>query len=319
MKTAYPTLPVRTWPLAALLLATLPVVLPAQVPQQPAPQPAGGQAVVNSLRMQFVLVPPGEFLMGSAPEEIERLAAAASSQQRAEIYRSEGPQHRVRITRPFYLGRTPVTVAEFRAFVEASGYRTEAQRDGQGGFGMIDRKWVRHPKFVWDSGPGFEQTDDHPVVNVSWNDAVAFCDWLSKQEGAAYRLPTEAQWEYACRAGTETPWHFGDDPSQLDHYAWHRGNSQWRIHPVARRRPNALGLYDMQGNVRNWCSDWYAADYYAASPPDDPVGPAAGTHRIVRGSAFHYYPDFARSAMRFRDPPSHRHGQIGFRVLRAVD
>ena len=121
---------------------------------------------------------------------------------------------------------------------------------------------------------GFEQTDEHPVVNVSWNDALAFCRWLSKKEGKICRLPTEAEWEYACRAGSTTRYCFGDDASDLGEYAWYGANSDRKTHPVGTKKPNAWGLYDMHGNAWEWCADGYDAEYYEKSPTDDPTGPA---------------------------------------------
>ena len=133
------------------------------------------------------------------------------------LFQDEHPRHRVRITRAFYLGQYAVTVGQFKRFAHDAGYKTEAKRDGTGGWGYNpeDRKCEgRHPKYNW-LNPGFAQTDDHPVVNVTWNDAVAFCRWLSRKEGKTYRLPTEAEWEYACRAGTTTRYCNGDDPGAL--------------------------------------------------------------------------------------------------------
>ena len=143
--------------------------------------------------------------------------------------------------------------------------------------------------------PGFPQTDDHPVVNVTWNDAVAFCQWLSRKEGKTYRLPTEAEWEYACRAGTDTRYSNGDDPKQLAQVANVQDDAGREKFPhvqeifvpkdgqltsaVGGLAPNKLGLYDMHGNVWQWCADWYGEDYYAKSPVDDPAGPDSGAPR----------------------------------------
>ena len=128
----------------------------------------------------------------------------------------EKPQHEVRITRPFYLGVTEVTRGQFRRFVDDAGYQTEAEKDGKGGYGWNEetKKFEQNPRYTWQNA-GFEQTDEHPVVNVSWNDARAFIAWLSRKEGKTYRLPTEAEWEYACRAGTTTRYFCGDDPEGL--------------------------------------------------------------------------------------------------------
>ena len=164
----------------------------------------------NSIGMRFALIPPGEFDMGSTEAEVAKLLeeAKATNQQDEYIKRlpAEAPKHRVRITKPFWLGVHEVTRGQFRRFVEDRGYQTEAERDGKGGYEVIDGQWRQDPRFVWNAGLGFEQADDHPVVNVTWNDVTAFYTWLSEREGEKSSLPSEAQWEYACRAGTTTTW-----------------------------------------------------------------------------------------------------------------
>ena len=204
--------------------------------------------------------------------------------------------------KPFYLGTTEVTRGQFRRFVDEAGYKTEAEKDGKGGWraNLADH--------------GFEQTDEHPVVNVSWNDAVAFAAWLSRKEGQTYRLPTEAEWEYACRAGTTTRYSSGDDPEGLAAVAklW-----QWKgTAPVGRYNPNAWGLFDMHGNVWEWCADGYAADYYKGSPVDDPPGAAGSSDRVFRGGSWNGEPRYARSASRDGLAPESRSGGLGFRLAR---
>jgi len=224
----------------------------------------------------------------------------------------EGPQHQVRITKPFALSSHEVTRGQFRQFVEETGYKTEAEQDGKGGYGVVDDGWIQDPRFIWSADPGFPQTDDHPVVNVSWNDATAFCQWLSKKQGAGYALPTEAQWEYACRAGTTTLRHCEDSDTTLQEYAWFEGNADRKTHPVAQLKPNAWGLYDMYGNVWVWCADWYGADYYAQSLSRDPSGPTTGSYRVLRGGG--NYAGGCRSAYRAARTPNHRYSTDGFRV-----
>lgn len=302
------------------------------------------QTLQNSLGMGFVRIPAGEFLMGSdePPEalardypqyERERLAALAD----------EAPAHRVRITRPFYLGRTEVTVGQFRCFVERSGYVPESEADGTGGYGYDPRYDPaasprgdafdgRHPRYSWRN-PGFPQTDDHPVVNVTWQDAQALARWLSAQEGRRYRLPTEAEWEYACRAGSRSRYHAGDalaalvgqaNVFDLDSAAlW----PQWRafalpVHDgfaftsaVGSFAPNAFGLYDMHGNVWEWVADYYDEHYYARSPVDDPPGPAAGSVRVRRGGSWHTWPLYARCAYRSWNSEDTRYVLVGIRLL----
>ena len=175
------------------------------------------RTVVNSIGMRLVEIPAGEFLLGSGEDGKAIVGAFPDHGREPGEFADELPRHRVRITRPFLLGRHEVTVGDFRAFVDATGYRTEAERDGTGGWGYdatVGLCCGRDPRFTWRD-PGFEQTARHPVLNVTWNDAQAFCAWLSRQEGRDYRLPTEAEWEYACRAGTTTRYACGDDPITL--------------------------------------------------------------------------------------------------------
>lgn len=217
----------------------------------------------NSIGMKLILIPPGDFMMGS-PE--------------SENGRSENEkQHQVQIAKPFFIGIDDVTRGNFLAFYHDSGYKTEAETDGKGGYGLDEHDVAsQKPEYTFLSW-GRIQTDSHPVVNVSWNDANAFCDWLSKKEEKKYRLPTEAEWEYACRAGTQTPFNFGSSingeqancdgrkPYGTDVSGPFLNNTT----PVGSYKPNAFGLYDMHGNAGQWCDDWYGADYQATSPADN--------------------------------------------------
>jgi formylglycine-generating enzyme required for sulfatase activity len=171
-----------------------------------------------------------------------------------------------------------------------------------------DCNW-RHP------GLPRPQRDDEPVVQVTWNDAAAFCRWLSQQDGRPYRLPTEAEWEYACRAGTTTRWCMGDDPAELGQYAWVRDDAGSSTHAVGDKKPNGFGLYDMHGNVWEWCLDRFGR--YPKSPgvDIDPSGPTTGWVRILRGGACSYAQvDRTRSAMRLSRKPSYAYNKYGFRV-----
>jgi formylglycine-generating enzyme required for sulfatase activity len=246
----------------------------------------------------------------------------------------EKPQHQVRITQPFYLGVHEVTRGQFRRFVDETGYQTKAEKDGRGGWGWNEqaKKFEQNPRYTWQN-PGFEQTDDHPVVNVSWNDAVAFATWLSRKNGNTYRLPTEAEWEYACRAGTTTRYSCGDDPEGLAavgniadgtaraKYPDWPGAIAARdgyiyTAPVGQFQPNRFGLYDMHGNVWEWCSDGYAADYYWQSLGDDPRGAAGAALRVIRGGSWYFNPRYCRSALRNGHPPGYRSSDAGFRLAR---
>ena len=241
-------------------------------------------------------IPAGSFRMGNITGH-----SAGSS--------TELPVHEVSLG-AFLMWRTPVTQAEYES--------------------------------VMGTNPSRFSGDNHPVEQVPWFDAVAFCNELSKLENLdtcyvytdddiicdftanGYRLPTEAEWEYACRAGTETDFHTGnlthiyDSPldSALNAAGWYRGNSDNTSHPVARKQPNAFGLYDMHGNVWEWCWDWFQNDYYATSPVENPKGAASGSTRVLRGASWYRYARFARSANRFSSLPEIVNPDYGFRVVR---
>jgi formylglycine-generating enzyme required for sulfatase activity len=252
--------------------------------------------VANSLGMKLRLIPPGVFLMGSQPGEIGR--------------GDDELLHRVQLTSAFYLGRCEVTQREYQALMGSN------------------------PSLVSPNSPDekfrLPETGQHPVDNVSWFDAVDFCNKLSVQEnlaphylrqgntvsllsGNGYRLPTEAEWEYACRAGTTTTWSFGNDEARLTQYAWIGKNSH--SHPVGQLTANAFGLFDMHGNICEWCWDWHEA--YAPSAVSDPLGPESGPHRLLRGATFNGLPSFARSANRHWLRPTFQYVFFGFRVARS--
>jgi formylglycine-generating enzyme required for sulfatase activity len=276
-------------------------------PEQQAAAEQLGRPVVetNSLGMQLVLIPAGTYWRGSSKTDAYRID-------------DELPQHRVRITRPFYIGVCEVTVGEFRQFVDAQAYRTEAERDGKGGFGWGETAYEPKPEYTWQY-VGITQTDEHPVVNVSWNDAMAFCQWLTQKEGATYRLPTEAEWEYACRAGSRTRYSYGYDDAAMEEHAWFEANSSLVTHPVGGKRPNVWGLYDMHGNVFEWCLDCYGTYPGAGLPVDDPVGPDANVYRVYRGGYWYSPAAQCRSAIRQKSQPKNRSGSLGFRVVRQVE
>jgi formylglycine-generating enzyme len=289
------------------------------------------QELTNSVGDKLVLIPAGEFYMGSTPMEIGQVRRIDPTFKK-EWEQEEQPQHRVRITRPFFMGAHEVTRGEFAQFVNATGYQTDAKRDGKGGWG-IDAgtgQIKQDPLYDWQN-TGFPQTDRDPVVNVSWNDANAFCEWLTRREKAVYRLPTEAEWEYACRAGTTTLFYSGNDPEGLTAIAnvadatlkqkfanWSTlsGRDAFAFTaPVGSFHPNGFGLCDMHGNVWEWCHDWYAAGYYAKSPESDPQGPSRGSVRVFRGGSWYDAPALCRSTFRYWDVPTYRDYFLGFRVV----
>ena len=243
----------------------------------------------KGVQLKMVLIPAGEFKMGSG-ESAEATAAFFNKTYgedlvQADWFKDEHPQHRVRITKPFYLGAYHVTRGQFRQFVADTAYKTDAEKGekpGAYGWAPDGKEFGFNEKYSWQNA-GFEQTDEHPVVNVSWNDAVEFCKWLSKKESKTYRLPTEAEWEYACRAGTTTRYYSGDDPetlatvgnvadaaakAQFPDWTWTIKANDGHVFtsPVGKFKPNAFGLYDMHGNAWQWCADWYGRNT-TPSPP----------------------------------------------------
>lgn len=253
----------------------------------------------NSIGMEFVLVPEGRFIMGSPPAELGRNP-------------NEGPQHEVQITKSFYMGKYEVKVSEFREFAKATGYKTDAETKGGAWILKMD-KWEKKAGVYWDN-PVFSQKETHPVTSVSWNDATEYAKWLSKKTGHSYRLPTEAEWEYAGRAGSKSAYSFGPDASELGKYAWYFDNSGSKTHPVGQKKPNAWGLYDMQGNVLEWCQDWYGI--YAPGFVVDPIGPTSGLTRVSRGGGWGTGTKDTRCAMRRSGPPSNPSDRVGFRLVR---
>ncbi len=263
----------------------------------------------NSIGMKLILIPAGEFMMGSSKSEKDRDP-------------SEGPQQHIKITKPFYMGVYEVTVAEFRQFVEATGYRTEAE-SGEGPLVRLKEGLGRTTKHdaSWKN-PYFRQGGTNPVGCITWNDAARFCEWLGEKDGKTYRLPTEAEWEYACRAGTTTAFHYGDSLSSRQanfngNYPYGRaskGRNLVKTTPVGSYSSNAWGLYDMHGNVSEWCSDWNPEKFYGRIPGD-----VLSKMRMTRGGQYDYIGQDCRSAFRgLEDPvpiitPGH-----GFRVVREV-
>ena len=234
------------------------------------------KTVINSIGMKLVEIPAGKFTMG------------------------DGGGVKVTLTNQFLLGTTEVTQGQFKTVMGTE---------------------------PWLNKGDVQIGEDNAASYVDWNDATAFCQRLTGlerktgelQAGESYRLPTEAQWEYACRAGTQTTWSFGNDESQLDNYGWFKGNAQdvgqGFAHKVGMKTPNPWGLYDMHGNVWEWCSDWYDGTLSGGA---DLVGPGGGSSRLLRGGSLGSPPDHGRSAFRpDHADPSSRNGTLGFRVSRS--
>ncbi len=228
----------------------------------------------GGVKMEMILIPAGEFLMGSPDSDQDALSW-------------EKPQHRVRITKPFYLGKYQVTQEQWET--------------------------------VMGNNPSFFKGPKNPVERVSWGDCQQFLGKLNAKSvagGGKFQLPNEAQREYACRAGSKTRYCFGDDESKLGEYAWYAANSGTKTHPVGEKKPNAWGLYDMHGDVWEWCQDWYEPRYYKESPVDDPTGATTGSARVCRGGSWYYPAGGCRSAGRFHVEPGLRPYILGLRVSR---
>jgi formylglycine-generating enzyme required for sulfatase activity len=271
---------------------------PSEIPKEPLEirKELQVQRSIEELTAGMVLIPAGEFMMGSPPGEGEA---------------DEHPQHRVSLD-AFYIDKYEITNGQYKKYCDATG-----------------ASYPRLPEFDDDY---FLGKRDSPVIHVSWFDATRYAEWAGK------RLPTEAEWEYACRGGSTTKYYFGDDESQLGEYAWYKANSDGTPHPVGQKKPNAWGLHDMHGNVLEWCLDWYHKHYYGASPSQNPRGPGPDRYRVVtdpaqyqmvidetefdpvidrviRGGQWTSPGDYVRSAGRLNCPP----GVQGFGFRCALD
>ena len=234
--------------------------------------PAATIDLGDGVKMEFVLIHPGSFVMG-AREETDPDGDAT-------------PPHKVTLTQPFYLGKYEVT----------------------------QEQWEK----VMGSNPSHFKGANLPVETVSWNACQEFLAKLQKKTGRKFALPTEAQWEYACRAGTSTPWSSGDSAARLGNYAWNRDNSGRTTHAVGEKKPNAWGLFDMHGNVAEWCADWYAKHAYSRGDATDPAGPTSGDARILRGGAWGDNPEYLRCTYRNCNGPDGADGGIGLRCVMLV-
>jgi len=227
-------------------------------------------------------IPAGTFVMGSPEGETER--------------NDDETQHKVTITKPFYMQTTEVTQGQWKAVMGTE---------------------------PWKGQSLVKEGADYPVTYVSWGGAIAYCKKLSEREGKTYSLPTEAEWEYACRAGTKTTWSFGNDEGDLGDYAWYQENAydidEKYAHQVELKKPNPFGLYDMHGNLWEWCSDYYGEDYYKQSTAQDPTGPASGSSRVLRGGSWFNLSRVTRFARRLGSDAGRRGNLVGFRLVCELD
>jgi formylglycine-generating enzyme len=253
------------------------------------------QSQVASQKMELVAVEGGTFFMGND----------------YSVNQDEAPEHKVTLN-SFYIGKYEVTFEEFDRFCSATGWEKPD-----------DAKLGR---------------DKNPVMNISWEAAVMFCNWLSRTEGFdrvytikrdtnsttvtcdwnanGYRLPTEAEWEYAAKGGNQSKGYAFSGSNNPEEVAWYFANSGGRPQPVGLKKPNELGIFDMTGNVREWCWDIYDKDYYKKSPENNPTGPTTGLRRVYRGGAWNFKIDFLRITSREFMGPSKNYGNVGFRVVR---
>ena len=248
----------------------------------------------NSLGMEFVLIEPGSFEMGSLVGEDGR--------------DEDETLHRVTLSEPFYLGKYEVTRGEFGRFVAATGYAT-----GNACWTYESGKGEERSGRSWRA-PGYQQSERDPVVCVSWVDAQAYARWVSGETGETYRLPTEAEWEYAARGGRASRGYRYAGSHGLSRVGWYRENSGERTHPVGQKASNELGLYDLSGNVWEWVQDWYGD--YPSGAATDPRGPSTGANRVFRGGGWRSTARGCRVANHNRDSPGLRYNGLGFRLAR---
>ncbi len=249
--------------------------------------------------MEFVLVKGGCYDMGDIFGDGED---------------DEGPVHEVCVG-DFYIGKYEVTVGEFKRFVDQTGYLTTAEELG----GLVfwyGQEWKKNKYRNWKT-PGFSLTDRHSVVGISWNDTQKFISWLNKNTGNTYRLPTEAEWEYAARSGGKREKFAGtNSESDLEKYAWYGSNSKGKAHSVGNKEPNGLGLYDMTGNVWEWVQDIYNNEAYKKHQRNNPVYDGIGSLNVIRGGSWRQFPKIVPVSHRLFSPPEFSYNYLGFRLAR---
>ena len=232
----------------------------------------------------------------------------------------EKPIHTVEVS-DYYISKHEITVAQFDQFVKETKYVTTAERAGWC-YVWVEKKWEKRKDINWrhdmDGNIRPESDYNHPVIFVSWNDANAFCKWYSEKTGSSFRLPTEAEWEFAARGGNKSRDYDYSGSNDPDKVAWCWFNSGKTTHAAGTKSPNELGIYDMSGNVWEWCLDYYNPEYYSVSPGKDPTGPQKGPYKVLRGGSWDWDVYFAGVTLRNWSHPRFRYSNYGFRIARSV-
>jgi sulfatase modifying factor 1 len=250
--------------------------------------------------IEMIWVEGGSFMMGSNDGEED-----------------EKPVHEVNL-KGFFMGKYEVTRGQFRKFVDATNYQTEAEKDGGAWiWSSEEKKWLKKEGLNWKKDAKgndcYKTKENHPVIFVSHNDAIAYINWLKSTSNKKYRLPTEAEWEYAAKGGNKNSLYKYAGSNNIDEVAWY-GNANDETHPIGTKKANALGIFDMTGNVWEWCNDWYDKNHYQYSMKSNPEGLLTGVYRVLRGGSFDYLTDDCRPANRNLNKPSIRSNFIGFRL-----
>jgi formylglycine-generating enzyme required for sulfatase activity len=256
--------------------------------------------VGNSGDIEMVWVEGGSFMMGSNEGSVD-----------------EKPVHEVTL-KGFYMGKYEVTRGQFRKFVEAANYQTEAEKDGWAWiWSSEEKKWVKKEGLNWKKDAKgidcYKTKENHPVIFISYNDVIAYINWLKSTSNKKYRFPTEAEWEYAAKGGNKNSLYKYAGSDNIDEVAWY-GNANDETHPIGTKKANTLGIFDMTGNVWEWCNDWYDKNHYQYSMKSNPEGGLTGDYRVLRGGSFDYLTDDCRPANRNLNKPSIRSNFIGFRL-----
>ena len=258
---------------------------------------------VNGVTFEMIAVKGGTFTMGGTAE------------QGSNAESDEKPTHSVTLS-DYYIGKFEVTVELFRTFINETNYRTDADKEGWS-YVWTGSSWEKKNGVNWKCDANGKvrssSEDNHPVIHVSWNDAKSFCEWLARKTSQTFRLPTEAEWEYAARGGNKSNGYKYSGGNNIDNVAWYTSNSGGKTHQVGTKSPNELGIYDMSGNVWEWCQDWYGN--YSSSSQSNPTGSSSGSSRVLRGGSWGGSAGDCRVSNRNRSNPDRRYDSHGFRLV----